>query len=132
MCAPWRLGRKNWPRVGSAPAGPTKLAAILSVVESCRRLDIPVNAHPLAVLPGLTGRKALKLPASRRLGGRHHGSALGWSEDTLGRQQSLSILPSFAAANPQHVATTVDVARFELGDFRNPESGAVQDRQDWR
>jgi hypothetical protein len=30
----------------------------------------------------------------------------------------LSILPSFAAADPQHVASTVDVARFELGDFR--------------
>ena len=47
----------------------------------------------------------------------------------FGRQQSLSILPSFAAADPQHVARAVDVARFELGDFRDSKSGTVQDRQ---
>ena len=34
---PVALGRKNWLHVGSAKAGP-KVAAILSVVESCRRL----------------------------------------------------------------------------------------------
>lgn len=34
---PVALGRKNWLHVGSAQAGP-KVAAILSVVESCRRL----------------------------------------------------------------------------------------------
>jgi transposase len=33
---PVALGRKNWLHVGSAQAGP-KVAAILSVVESCRR-----------------------------------------------------------------------------------------------
>jgi len=34
---PVALGRKNWLHVGSAQAGP-KVAAIISVVESCRRL----------------------------------------------------------------------------------------------
>jgi transposase len=34
---PVAIGRKNWIHVGSAKAGP-KIAAILSVVETCRRL----------------------------------------------------------------------------------------------
>jgi hypothetical protein len=34
---PVALGRKNWLHVGGAQAGP-KVAAILSLVESCRRL----------------------------------------------------------------------------------------------
>jgi len=41
--------------VGSAQAGP-KVAAILSVVESCRRLDVPVKEYFAAVLPGLSNR----------------------------------------------------------------------------
>jgi transposase len=49
------LGRKNWLHVGSAQAGP-KVAAILSVVESCRRLGIPVKEYLAAVLPGLNRR----------------------------------------------------------------------------
>jgi hypothetical protein len=46
------LGRKNWIHIGSPQAGP-KVAAILSVVETCRRLDIPVRTYLAAVLPGL-------------------------------------------------------------------------------
>ena len=46
------LGRKNWIHVGSPQAGP-KVAAILSVVESCRRLQIPVRDYLADVLPGL-------------------------------------------------------------------------------
>lgn len=53
---PIALGRKNWLHVGSAKAGP-KVAAILSVVESCRRLRAPVREYLLDVLPGLDGRK---------------------------------------------------------------------------
>ena len=48
---PVALGRKNWLHVGSAKAGP-KVAAILSMVESCRRLGVPVKDYLLAVLPG--------------------------------------------------------------------------------
>lgn len=52
---PIAIGRKNWLHVGSAQAGP-KVAAILSVVESCRRLGAPVKEYLAAVLPGLNQR----------------------------------------------------------------------------
>lgn len=53
---PVALGRKNWLHVGSAKAGP-KVAAIMSIVESCRRLGVPLREYLLAVLPGLDGRQ---------------------------------------------------------------------------
>jgi len=49
------LGRKNWLHVGSVKAGP-KVAAILSVVESCRRIGAPVKDYLLDVLPGMDRR----------------------------------------------------------------------------
>ncbi|MBE3134034.1 MAG: IS66 family transposase [Acidobacteria bacterium] len=49
---PIALGRKNWIHLGSPKAGP-KVAAILSIVESCRRMKIPVRDYMAAVLPGL-------------------------------------------------------------------------------
>jgi transposase len=49
---PVALGRKNWIHVGSSQAGP-KIAAILSIVESCRRLKLPVRNYLASVLPGL-------------------------------------------------------------------------------
>ena len=49
---PVTLGRKNWIHVGSQQAGP-KVAAILSVVETCRRLKVPIREYLAAVLPGL-------------------------------------------------------------------------------
>jgi len=49
---PVALGRKNWIHVGSPKAGP-KVAAILSIVETCRRMKIPVREYLGAVLPGL-------------------------------------------------------------------------------
>jgi transposase len=52
---PVALGRKNWLHVGSAQSGP-KVAAILSIVESCRRLGVPVNDYLRAVLPGMARR----------------------------------------------------------------------------
>jgi len=52
---PIALGRKNWLHVGSPQSGP-KVAAILSVVESCRRLSVPVKQYLTAVLPGLNRR----------------------------------------------------------------------------
>ncbi len=54
---PVALGRKNWIHVGSVDAGP-KVAAIFSVVETCRRLGIPVREYLADVLPGLADRKA--------------------------------------------------------------------------
>lgn len=49
---PVALGRKNWIHIGSRQAGP-KVAAILSVVETCRRMAISVRDYLGAVLPGL-------------------------------------------------------------------------------
>jgi len=57
---PVALGRKNWLHVGSAKAGP-KVASILSVVESCRRIGVPVKEYLLEVLPGLDDRKVSDL-----------------------------------------------------------------------
>lgn len=48
---PVALGRKNWIHIGSPQAGP-KVTAIVSVVETCRRLRIPVRQYLAAVLPG--------------------------------------------------------------------------------
>ena len=58
---PVALGRKNWLHVGSAQAGP-KVAAILSVVESCRRIGAPVKEYLTSVLPGLDRRKLSEVP----------------------------------------------------------------------
>jgi transposase len=57
---PVALGRKNWLHVGSVKSGP-KVAAILSVVESCRRLGVPVKEYLLAVLPGMSRRKVTEV-----------------------------------------------------------------------
>ena len=58
---PVALGRKNWIHIGSSQAGP-KIAAILSVVESCRRLKLPVRDYLAAVLPGLASVSIRRLP----------------------------------------------------------------------
>ena len=58
---PVALGRKNWLHVGSPQAGP-KVAAILSVVESCRRMKVPVRDYLATVLPGLADSSVQRLP----------------------------------------------------------------------
>jgi hypothetical protein len=57
---PIALGQKNWIHVGSPQAGP-KVAAILSIVESCRRLKVPVRDYLGAVLPGLANTSIQRL-----------------------------------------------------------------------
>lgn len=52
---PIAIGRKNWLHLGSKEAGP-RIAAIFSVVESCRRLGLPIRTYLADVLPGLTNR----------------------------------------------------------------------------
>jgi len=47
------LGRKNWLQIGSEKAGP-KVAALLSVLESCKRLGVNVREYLLEVLPQLS------------------------------------------------------------------------------
>jgi transposase len=49
---PLVLGRKNWLHIGSEQAGP-KVAAIASIVETCRRLDINLRQYLKDVLPRL-------------------------------------------------------------------------------
>jgi len=49
---PWAVGRKNWLHIGSPEAGP-KIAAIASMVETCRRLDINLRDYLRDVLPKL-------------------------------------------------------------------------------
>ena len=44
--------RKNWLHIGSERAGP-RVAAVISIVETCRRLSIPVRNYLGSVLPGL-------------------------------------------------------------------------------
>jgi transposase len=56
---PVALGRKNWIHFGSQEAGP-RIAAILSIVETCRRLKIPTRDYLASILPGLAD-----LPAQR-------------------------------------------------------------------
>jgi transposase len=58
---PVALGRKNWLHIGSPQAGP-KVAAILSVVETCRRLQVPVRDYFSAILPGLADLPIRCLP----------------------------------------------------------------------
>jgi transposase len=57
---PVALGRKNWLHIGSPQAGP-KVSAILSVIETCRRLKISVRDYLAAVLPGLADRPIRRL-----------------------------------------------------------------------
>jgi len=52
---PVALGRKNWIHIGSKEAGP-RVGAIVSIVESCRRLSIPIRDYLASVLPGMADR----------------------------------------------------------------------------
>jgi transposase len=58
---PVAMGRKNWIHIGSEQAGP-RVAAILSVVESCRRLKIPVRDYLGTILPGLANTSIQRVP----------------------------------------------------------------------
>jgi transposase len=49
---PIALGRRNWIHIGSEQAGP-RVAAIVSIVETCRRLNLAVRNYLGSVLPGL-------------------------------------------------------------------------------
>ena len=57
---PVAIGRRNWLHLDSKEAGP-KIAAIFSVVESCRRLNIPIRCYLADVLPGLANRSIQSL-----------------------------------------------------------------------
>lgn len=52
---PITIVRRNWLHQGSKETGP-KIAAIFSVVESCRRLNITIRKYLRDILPGLADR----------------------------------------------------------------------------
>ena len=58
---PVAIGRRNWTHIGHEKAGP-RVAAILSIVETCRRLKIPARQYLAAVLPGLANLSIQRLP----------------------------------------------------------------------
>ena len=58
---PVALGRSNWIHIGSPEAGP-RVAAILSVIESCRRLNIRVRDYLTQILPGLGDMPLQRVP----------------------------------------------------------------------
>jgi len=47
-------------QIGSKEAG-SKIAAIFSIVESCRKLGVPIRQYLAGVLPGLGGRSIQSL-----------------------------------------------------------------------
>jgi transposase len=57
---PIAIGRRNWLHLGSKEAGP-KIAAIFSIVESCRKLGVPIRKYLAEVLPGLADRSIQSL-----------------------------------------------------------------------
>jgi transposase len=54
------LGRRNWLHLGSKEAGP-KIAALFSIVESCRKLAVPIRKYLADTLPGLADRSIKSL-----------------------------------------------------------------------
>jgi transposase len=54
------IGRKNWLHIGSKQAGP-KIAAIFSIVESCRKQNVSIRKYLADVLPGLADRSIQSL-----------------------------------------------------------------------
>jgi transposase len=59
---PIAVGRANWIHIGSEQAGP-RVAAILLVVESCRRLKIPIRNYLADILPGLANAPVQRIAA---------------------------------------------------------------------
>jgi len=50
------LGRRNWIHLGDQQAG-ARVAVILRIAETCRRLKIPVREYLLSALRGMADRK---------------------------------------------------------------------------
>jgi hypothetical protein len=68
------LGRRNWLHIGSETAGP-KIAAILSILETCKRLKINPREYLEDVLPRIAGwnsQRMAELTPMAWLKGRVH------------------------------------------------------------
>jgi hypothetical protein len=143
---PGALGRKNWLHVGSAKSGP-KVAAILSVVESCRRLGIPVKDYLRTGLPGMNQRKLSEVAALTparwnaarpcpRLVGRIQSNLLPpfptWIDSEvlsqLRRRKYSLALPPFGDFVRKHSSLPRSLCRYEvLAD--NPEGSPPYDQK---
>jgi transposase len=55
------IGQRNCTHIGHEKAGP-RVAGILSIVETCRLLKIPVREYLTAILPGLANSSIQRLP----------------------------------------------------------------------
>jgi hypothetical protein len=58
---PGAIGRRNWTHIGHEKAGP-RVATILFIVETYRRIKIPIREYLAAVLPGLANTSIHRLP----------------------------------------------------------------------
>jgi hypothetical protein len=52
---PISIGRRNWPQIGRKEAAP-KIAAIFSIIGSCRKLGVPIRQYMADLLPGPADR----------------------------------------------------------------------------
>src|SRR5262249_24789784 len=92
---PIALGRKNWIHIWSPEAG-SKVAAILSVIETCRRLKISARDYLSSLLPGLASMRLHRLAALTQLGPLNIGSRQ--SSHTSTRQPVLALTLTVNAA----------------------------------
>ena len=102
---PVALGRRNWIHLGDEQAGP-KVAAILCVVESCRRLHIPVRDYLAAILPGLND-----LPIQR---------VADLTPAAWARQHSRL---TYSSAHPQPCVSSDAYSRFAVSQPTEPVKG---------
>ena len=116
---PVALGRKNWIHLGSQDAGP-RIAAIVSVGQSCRRLKIPVRDYLGSVLPGLADMPMIESPSSRLLRGPPAENNRGKSEP----QSALSLVrrmprigSTLAARKPVHALPLSSRSSKPAGDL---------------
>jgi Transposase IS66 family len=92
---PVALGRRNWIHVGSQEAGP-RVAAIISIVETCRRLSLPLRDYLGSVLPGLADFPiflAIECPNSRPTLGPPESNPRNWPAPTFPGASSSTIFP---------------------------------------
>ena len=79
---PVALGRKNWIHLGSKEAGP-RVAAIISIVETCRRLNLRVRHYLGSVLPGLANFPINRVAPQFSCRARHRWSGLSRRRSTV-------------------------------------------------
>ncbi len=87
---PVATGRKNWIHIGSQQAGP-RVAAILSVIESCRRMKIPVRDYLGDILPGLANTSIQRLAKL---------TPTAWAEPTISNFQPRGWNRPYSSSQP--------------------------------